>query len=255
MKIYNADCLAILPTLEDKSVDLIIADLPYGEIQCEWDNQIDLQKLWSQFVRVLKTDKSPVLFFGSLKFGMLLINSKPKWFRYELIWDKVITGSFMNVNRMPCRSHEYVFVFSKKGTVYNRIDAFVEGAKAFEYIYTDDKMYNNQCFGKVNKPKHNSIQQANHRAVPSIISVKKLRGHNGSTHPTEKPIELYKWLIERYSNERDLVLDPTCGSFNSGVTSLQLNRDYIGIEMNKEYFNKYSTKLYDASSNEIGTTS
>ena len=231
----KGDCLELMKDLSNNSIDLFICDLPYGCITskaCEWDIKIDLVEFWIQVKRLAKNDKTPVLMFCNMKFAVDLITSNPKWFRYELIWSKERGVSFLLSNKMPMKSHELILVFSKKGANYNIIKEFIEGKPAVNMKIKEghitSRTYNykqkNDFIGK-------SVE--NYRCPLSVISVK----IEHKKHPTAKPIELYDWLIKRYSNEGDTILDPTAGSFNSGHSALGLNRNYIGMEMNEEFYN------------------
>jgi len=255
LKLFNADCLEQMKSIPDKSVDLIICDLPYGILNfgngkekilnhdksdkpdnrkggvvggCSWDIKIDIDLFWKQVKRIRKNDHTPCLHFCSTKFGNDLINSNPTEFRYDLVWNKKRGVGFLSANKKPMSAHEMIYVFSKKGAKYNRID--IEGEPYLK------KSKNEIC--EQNGVKRIEGKNEGTRCVISVIEQYNTAGHNGKQHPTAKPVELYKWLIERYSNEGDTVLDPTFGSCNSGRVCQELKRNYIGIEMNKEFFDK-----------------
>jgi site-specific DNA-methyltransferase (adenine-specific) len=237
MNVINGDCLEVMKTLPDKSIDLFICDLPYGclsrssigalaekkgffsgnSVGCAWDIKLDLNAFWTQVKRLCKDDHTPVLMFCNTKFGNDLINSNPDWFRYDLVWNKMRGVSFLSANKMPMRSHELVYVFSKKGATYCRKD--IEGDNT----------------GK--------------RCALSVIEMVGKLGKGN--HPTAKPVELYKWLIERYSKKDDCVLDPTFGSGNSGRASAELERKYIGIEKDEKFFEKFKSTLDTNVSNPV----
>jgi site-specific DNA-methyltransferase (adenine-specific) len=247
-----------MKSLPDKSIDLFVCDLPFGCLTnekgamptgrnthgicnagCVWDVKINLVELWREIERLCRNEHTPVIMFCNARFGAELIHSKPDWFRYDLILDKEVGVSFLSANKMPLRSHELIYVFAKKSAFYKRIDEYREGMPA--------------KFRKPSKPRTNRllthtesisqpdyIQEENRRCVLSIIHdrlVKKKR------HPTAKSIPLYRWLIERYSNEGDTVLDPTAGSFNSGRACAELNRSYIGIEKDEKFFNENKIEM------------
>lgn len=201
---------------------------------CEWDIKINLSEFWSQVRRLSRNEHTPVLMFCSAKFGVELVNSNPDWFRYDLILDKEVGVSFLSANKMPLRSHELIYVFAKKSAFYKRIDEFREGMPSKSR--------------KPSKPRKNGLlshtegisqpdytQSENRRCSLSIIHDRLVKN---KPHPTAKSVAIYKWLIERYSNEGDTVLDPTAGSFNSGRACLELNRSYIGIEKDEKFFNE-----------------
>ena len=238
-----------MKTLPDKSVDLFLCDLPYGclaggagkekkkrtsgtlvEGGCPWDIKIDLVAFWVEVKRLCRNDKTPVLMFCNTKFGFDLYNSNPTWFRYDLVWKKPAGTSILLSNKMPLKSHEMIYVFSKKGANYNRIDAPVEAKKAY---VRKNKEFKSNTLGTIQEAGINQ-KSDNTRCSLSFIEFPIIRS---KIHPTCKSVELYKWLIERYSNEFDTVLDPTAGSFNSGRACLELNRHYIGMEMDEKFYN------------------
>lgn len=247
MELLHGDCLELMKTLPDKSVDLFLCDLPYGCLTnnanatrkrfvngkdtgttithqviggCAWDIPIDLAQFWTQVKRLCKNDHTPVLMFCSTKFGFELINSNPDWFRYDLVWSKPNAVGFLSANKMPMRSHEMIYVFSKKGANYTRID--VEGD------------HHNAQFIVADCPPHKT--EAGRRCVKSVVDISNKKTKGG--HPTQKPSELYEWLITRYSKEGDTVLDPTAGSFASVFTAHALGRKAIGIEKDKTFYDK-----------------
>lgn len=243
----NGDCLELMKTLPDNSIDLFLCDLPYGCLKTQgkeknkegnfyyvnnWDTKIDLEKFWIEVRRLCKNDKTPILMFCNTRFGIDLIQSNPEWFRYDLVWSKGSGTNFLLSGRMPMPSHEMIYVFSKKGAYYKKIDHEVEGKEA--YIDTRDYQRTGNCYGKDIVRKERK-QDEGKRCPISVINHKVKQDKR---HPTAKPIDLLKWLIERYSNEGDTVLDPTAGSFNSGRACVELKRNYIGIEMDKDFYDK-----------------
>ena len=253
--LHNADCLEVLKDIPDKSVDLIICDLPYGCLHperkrdttkwydsagqargsCAWDIKIDLEAFWKEVKRVRKSDSTPTLHFCTTKFGIDLINSNPSEFRYDLVWNKQRGVSFLSANKMPMRSHEMIYVFSKKGASYIRKDITgdfprVGGGKSGK------KQYGNKGLSE-----NYNVDNTGKRCALSVIPVKNSPGKG--KHPTEKPKDLYKWLIERYSKPGDTILDPTAGSFNSCIVANEMGRHAIGIEMDKGFFDKACVKM------------
>ena len=242
------DCLKVMATLPDKSVDCFVCDLPYGQLHttplpsqshekygnspnkviggCPWDIKINLDDFWKQVKRLAKNDHTPVIMFCNTKFGVELINSNPKWFRYDLVWNKMRGVSFLSANKMPMKAHEMIYVFSKKGAFYNRID--VEGKPYFK----KSKNQTNEQYGVERVEGDNKGT----RCALSVISAYGTAGHRGGIHPTAKPIELYKWLLSRYCPKDGLVLDPTAGSFNSVLAAKSLGFKSIGIEMNNSFY-------------------
>ena len=248
------DCLQYMKTLPDASVDCFICDLPYGCLTgggitkketaekygrkgtegisgCTWDIKLDLDAFWEQIRRLRKNDNSPCIMFCTTKFGFELYNSNPKEFRYDLVWDKQRGVSFLSANKMPMRSHEMIYVFAKSGAYYNRVD--VKGDfLPYAFKATEE--------GQPRAGKNSRTATQNDGTTRCVLSViqtpnKTLRK---SAHPTEKPMELYKFLIERYCPPGGTILDPTAGSFNSCFAGMELDRHCIGIEKDEGFYNK-----------------
>lgn len=248
-QIFNADCLEKMKDISSNSVDLILCDLPFGCLtnrkdtgtileeqiieDCAWDVKINLEKFWEQVKRIRKNDHSPCLHFTTTKYGFELWESNPKEFRYDLVWDKGRGVSFLQANKMPMRSHEMIYVFSKAGAYYNRVDISGDFPKWQREKSGSSRQYKTQKI---------SINEGGDgkRCVLSVIENPTSSKKGG--HPTEKPIELYKFLIERYCPEGGTVLDPTFGSGNSGLAARELKRNYIGIEKDKSFFEKFRLK-------------
>jgi site-specific DNA-methyltransferase (adenine-specific) len=244
-----------MKALPDKSIDLFLCDLPYGCLTggagkekakrnaegdggvmgCKWDIPIDLAAFWVQVKRLCKNDHTPVLMFCTTKFGVELIKSNPDWFRYDLVWNKIRGVSFLMANKMPMRSHEMIYVFSKKGANYTRIDRDAEGT---EVRRNKEGKVNPSGTYNGGKPivGIDMVYPAGKRCPVSIIDAmtKAARGQ----HPTQKPDDLYEWLITRYSKEGDTILDPTAGSFASCFTAQRLGRNAIGMEKDEGFYNK-----------------
>lgn len=266
--LYHGDCLQVMKELPAQSVDLIICDLPYGCLSggyrstgihpqtthpdqksgkvvsiapCSWDVKINLEEFWKEIRRIRKNDHSPCIHFCTTKFGFDLINSNPAEFRHDLVWNKQRGVSFLSANKMPMRSHEMIYVFSKAGAFYHRIDEDVPGKKK----RTDniEAPIKDNVYNSTHSKLHCSTGADEDKAcVLSVINMKKV-GTTKNTHPTEKLNSLYQWLIERYCPVGGTVLDPTFGSGNSVFTAYESGRNAIGIEMNEEFFNKAVERL------------
>lgn len=260
ISLYNGDCLEVMKDLSGASIDLILCDLPYGCLHperkrdttkwydsprqgCAWDIALDLEAFWEQVKRVRKQDNTPTLHFCTTRFGYDLIESNKKEFRYDLVWDKQRGVSFLSANKMPMRSHEMVYVFSKTGAYYNRMDISGNFKEHKQYgIAKSDSTYGVVNRKKpITRPIGTITSTADKRCVLSVI-------HNPTSptkggHPTEKPIELYKFLIERYCPPGGTVLDPTFGSGNSAAAAQSLGRNYIGIEKDKGFYDKAVKRL------------
>ena len=242
------------------SIDLIICDLPYGclannrkgkrvgplkdpnnpnsnivieDKPCAWDVKIDLDAFWKEVKRIRRNEHSPTIHFCTTKFGYDLIKSNEKEFRYDLVWTKTNAVGFLSANKMPMRSHEMMYVFSKAGAYYERKD--IRG----NFPAGGGGARENAQFIVADCPTHTT--EAGRRCVKSYVEVANKKSKGG--HPTAKPIELYKWLIERFCPPNGTVLDPTFGSCNSGMASEELGRAYIGIEKDTAFFNKAVEKL------------
>ena len=261
MELHNGDCLEIMKSIPDKSVDLIICDLPYGCLTggggqekskrqtagdkgviagCPWDVKIDLPSFWEQVKRIRKSDKSPCLQFCTTKFGFELGASNPAEFRYDLVWDKQRGVSFLTANKMPMRSHEMIYVFSKAGAFYKRKD--IESDKS-AWEKDPNSVRKQQVYTNEIK-RTTSRGEAGKRCALSVLDIKQKASYQmKGGHPTEKPVDLYKFLLERYCPAGGTVLDPTFGSGNSGKAAKELGLKYIGIEKDEAFFKKAKSIL------------
>ena len=236
MKLLNGDCLELLNDVDDKSVDMILCDLPYGQTHNKWDSVIPLDKLWKQYKRVIK-DNGCIALFGQGMFTADLMYSNKKWWKYNLIWDKVLTNGFLNANRMPLRSHEDITIFYNKPPTYN--PQKVLGKK--NHTKGKVKQIKNNNYGKHNFV-DNSDELGNMKHPKSILTFSKTHP-SIMLHPTEKPVEVCEWLIKSYTNEGDVVLDNCMGSGTTGVACENTNRKFIGMELNKEYFEQAVNRI------------
>jgi site-specific DNA-methyltransferase (adenine-specific) len=258
LQLLHGDCLELMKTLPDKSIDLFVCDLPYGCLTggagkekakrnasgdggvmgCVWDVPIDLDLFWVQVKRLCKNDHTPVLMFCTAKFGYELIKSNEDWFRYDLVWSKSRAVGFLLANKMPMRSHELIYVFSKKGANYTRVDIEVEGAKEWKQFGKPvvSGTYSLVRENAVVRPVGTITSKAGVRCVKSVIETLNAKGKG--KHPTQKPDDLYEWLITRYSKEGDTILDPTAGSFASCFVAKKMGRNAIGMEMDDKFYEK-----------------
>jgi site-specific DNA-methyltransferase (adenine-specific) len=244
--ILNGDCLELMKDIPDKSINLVLCDLPYGVLNrnnpsSKWDSIIPFEPLWEQYRRITKPNAAIVLFAQGM-FTAKLMMSNPKWWRYNLVWDKVLKNGFLNANRQPLRQHEDICVFSSGQTTYNPQMVKCEPHKRNHGYGSMGKQVNN-CYGSfVSTPTIIS----NEKFPTSIISVPKQHIKGKSYHPTEKPVALLEYLIKTYSNENDVVLDNTCGSGSTCVAAVLTERKFIGIEMDENYFNIACDRIEDA---------
>ena len=231
IKLFCGDCLNEMKNIEDKSVNLILCDLPYGSTSCSWDIIIPFDKLWDEYNRVL-TDNGIVVLFSSGFFTIDLINSNRKDFKYKLIWKKNVPTGMSSAKYRPMKYYEEICVFYKKVGTYNpQMKPRVGVGKA---CYN----YDHYC-GESNHVEYKKVKKRYDPDLvqPSdVLEFNVVPNRNGKVHPTQKPIELLEWLINTYSNENDLVLDNTMGSGSTGVACKNLNRDFIGIEKDEKYF-------------------
>jgi site-specific DNA-methyltransferase (adenine-specific) len=203
-----------------------------GVFGCSWDIPLNLDLFWEQVKRLAKNDHTPVLMFCNARFGFELYNSNPKWFRYDLIWNKQRGVGFLCANKQPLRSHELIYVFAKKGAYYKRVDT--EGKPYFK----KSKEETSEQYGV----KRTEGDNKRTRCVMSVVDCLNSAGHHRKgkvgNHPTQKPAELYEWLLKRYCPEKGCMLDPTAGSFTSVFVADKMGLEAIGIEKNEAFYNK-----------------
>ena len=230
IKLYNNDCLKILPTLPDHSIDMVLADLPYGTTRNRWDSIIPMDQLWKQYTRLLKVG-GVVALFGDEPFSSKLRLSNPKWYRYDWYWTKNNATGFLNANRMPLKRVETISIFYPKLPLYNP-------QKEIGY-----KPYNSMTGAKTkNYGKFKRIKTVNDgsRYPTNVLTFNKV---SKTIHPTQKPVDLLEYLIKTYTNEGMTVLDNVMGSGSTGVACKNLNRSFIGIEKDPDYFKLAKERL------------
>jgi site-specific DNA-methyltransferase (adenine-specific) len=232
--LHLGDCLEILPTLPDKSINLIACDLPYGTTRNKWDVVIPLAPLWAEYERIL-TPGGNIVLTGTQPFITTLINSNPGWFRYDLVWDKKITTGFLNANRRPLRRHETILVFYPRLGTYNPQMTPGEFRKKGPRAQTPSYGY----FGQADATRTYS---ARHPTSVIEVSSANRRGKAGD-HPTEKPVALMDWIIKTYSNPGDTVLDNAMGSGTTGIAAVTLGRPFIGMELDPGYYTRAQERI------------
>ena len=255
VKLYKGDCLEKMKETSDSSVDLILADLPYGTTDrngkggsrvYKWDSVIPLDKLWEQYKRILKRNGSVVL-TADQPFTSQLVLSNLEWFKYEWIWKKSRTTGFFHANYRPMKCTEDILVFSEGGAasasaksvkgnmVYNPQGLIEKRVKKRNSRARLGKMLGNESFvGKNNKGLGNSEYEQKWTNYPSEIL--EFAIETGTPHPTQKPVPLMEYLIRTYSNEGEIVLDNTMGSGTTGIAAIKSERNFIGIEKEQEFF-------------------
>ena len=231
----QGDCLEVMKDIPDKSIDMILCDLPYGTTASSWDKIIDSDKLWNEYERIIK-DNGAIVLFASGLFTNKLINSNDKLYRYKWIWFKTKRGNFVNAKNRPMTSYEEICVFSKGATANGskiKMKYFPQGLKPI-YKINNDK--SGSRFGTMagKRPSHKQITIQEWTNYP--FDVLQFDSVGKPIHPTEKPIELLKYLIKTYTNENDTVLDNCMGSGSTGVACINTNRNFIGIELDEKYF-------------------
>ena len=228
-EILLGDCLELMKDIPNGSIDMILCDLPYGTTQNKWDVIIPLDKLWEQYERIIK-DNGMICLTSAEPFTSTLITSNKKLFKYDLIWDKKLSSGFLNAKRMPLRRHEQILCFYKKLPIYN--PEMVTRGKVRKKGITTETGKHTSNYGKF----ENSVVENNEYYPTSIIEVSNAN-RKDKLHPTEKPLELFEYLIKTYTNENDLVLDNTAGSCTTAIAALNTNRNYICIEQEERYYN------------------
>ena len=223
----NADCFDVFPFIEDKSIDAIICDLPYGMTKNNWDSVLPIDKLWKEYNRIIK-DNGAIILFGNQPFSSTLIVSNLKMFRYSLVWEKNKFSDFLNAKRKPMKTNEDILIFYKKQPTYNIQYWYGEPYKRWNTQEAVDKQTN---YGN---HKLNVSESKDGKRLPTTVL--KFNRVERPSHPTEKPVELLEWLIKSYTNEGDMVLDNTMGSGTCGLASIKNNRKFIGIEKEKQYY-------------------
>ncbi|MFE6708714.1 DNA-methyltransferase [Bacillus thuringiensis] len=228
-QVFNMDCLEGMKMIEDKTIDLILCDLPYGTTSCRWDEIIPFDLLWEQYERIIK-DNGAILLTASQPFTTKLIASNMKLFRYEWIWKKGNhTTGFPNANRMPLKNHENVLVFYKKLPKYYPQDLIL-----LDKPIQKKEIRNLKIFGKKNNESLNKVYVKKYTNYPkSIINFPR---DSKTFHPTQKPVALFEYLIKTYTTEGETVLDNCMGSFTTAIACINTKRNYIGFEMDEEYW-------------------
>lgn len=236
-KLILGETIEEMLKLPDKSIDMILCDLPYGTTQCKWDSIIPFDKLWVQYQRIIKSNGAIVL-TASQPFTSNLVMSNPKLFRYSLVWEKSKSTGYLNSKKMPMRSHEDILVFYKNLPTYN--PQMVEGlpydkgtANRPTEVYREQK-------GEIHVKNESGL-----RYPRSVQYFKTAESEGKVYHPTQKPIKLMEWLIKTYSNENDIILDNCIGVGTTAIAAIKTNRKYIGIEIDEKYFNIAQRRVDD----------
>ena len=237
-KLIQGDCLVEMKNIPDKSIDMILCDLPYGTTACKWDTVIPFVPLWEQYERIIK-DNGAIVLTASQPFTSALVMSNPKMYRHQWVWNKNNSAGFAFVKIKPFAICEDVLVFGKKGVNYFP-QMEVRGEPRLKGGYSSKASENYTIIPS--KSKSNTYYPKNLINISSASQV-------GKIHPTQKPVALFEYLIKTYTNEGDMVLDNCMGSGTTGVACKNLNRNFIGIELDPTYF-----KIAEKRINEVPIT-
>ena len=236
----QGDCLELMKDIPDGSVDAIITDPPYGTTACKWDSVIPFEPMWEQLNRIIKPNGAIVL-FGSEPFSSALRMSNIKNYKYDWVWDKNKGSNYATAKKMPLKTHEIISVFQqkinyfpqmRKGKMRNK-KSYSKGGGVYGNLKTDNKdNYNDDYF-------------------PTSILKFSNASQKGKVHPTQKPVDLLEYLIKTYTNDGETVLDFTMGSGSTGVAAKNLNRNFIGIELDEEYFEIAKKRIEEANNDQL----
>ena len=252
VKLYQGDCLEVMKGIPDRSVDMILCDLPYGTTACKWDTVIPFEPLWEHYHRVIK-DNGVIALFGSQPFSSLLVVSNIKDFREELVWLKNKPASGFKATQRHMKIHEQIEVFAPSAKhTYNPQKWLVEDKEFITQrkTFKDNEYIGNRIYGATTRTRKPDTGERN---PISIVSCRvPFTPQNSKTysddvelryHPTQKPVALLEYLIKTYTDEGDLVLDNCMGSGSTGVAAVNTNRNFIGIELDDEYFKTASDRI------------
>lgn len=233
------DCLVGMRQIPDKSIDMILCDLPYGTTQNKWDTIIPLNPLWRQYERIVK-DNGAIVLTGCQPFTSQLIMSNPKLYRYELIWQKTTVTGHLNAKKMPMRAHENILVFYKKLPTYN--PQMTTGHK--RKISTARHKRNSKKSTNYNDYELSSYDST--ERYPRSVMTYATDKQKSVIHPTQKPVALFEYLIKTYTNEGEVVFDGCSGSGTTAVAAINTNRKFLCMEKEKEYFDKSVERIMKA---------
>lgn len=237
-RIYQRDCIEGMRMIPDKSIDMILCDLPYGTTRNKWDSVIDLDSLWEQYERVIK-DNGAIVLTAQTPFDKVLGASNIKLLKYEWIWEKDTPTGHLNAKKMPMKAHENILIFYKKLPTYNA--QMTTGHKPMNTSYGTSKVNNN--YGKF-QPQATTDKRTV-RYPRSVQKFNKPNNNGQNLHPTQKPVALFEYLIRTYTNDNEIILDNCMGSGTTAVATLQVGggRKFIGFETESEYIEIANKRL------------
>ncbi len=235
IELLHGDCLELMKDIPDKSIDMILCDLPYGTTACKWDVIIPFEPLWKEYKRIIK-DRGCIALFGSEPFSSYLRISNIKQYKYDWIWDKKKGGNIMNLKQQPYKVHEIISVFAG-GNYYP--------------IMTDQKPRTGKTYsaGEANGIENYGDLRHYNKKYPKSIIDESNANQKGKQHPTQKPTKLLEYLIKTYTLEGETVLDNCMGSGSTGVACINTNRNFIGIEKDDKYFDIAKKRIKEAEQN------
>lgn len=250
-KLLHGDCLELMKKIPDKSIDMILCDLPYGTTACKWDTIIPFGQMWKQYERIVK-DNVAIVLFCQQPFTSFLVSSNVELFKYMLYWRKSRPSGFTNAKLKPLKDIEEIAIFSKGKTANgskNNMKYFPQGIVKSDIEWSRPQTYLNGDKGvspaRKNSKLNRTIEFTNYpRQILDFANSNK-----DLLHPTQKPVDLLEWLIKTYTNENELVLDNCMGSGSTGVACLNTNRNFIGIELDKNYFDIAKDRIESISNN------
>lgn len=243
-KVTQGDCLEVMREIADKSVDMILCDLPYGTTACKWDTVIPFEPLWAEYERIIK-DNGAIVLTASQPFTSTLVSSKLSLFKYEWIWEKSRTVGFLNAKNAPLKKHESVLVFSKGVTANGskrNMKYFPQGLVEVNEVRKSVKQSGDNIVGI--RPSRSGDYVAKYRGYPT--SILRVNNEPKQVHPTQKPVALFEYLIRTYTNEGEVVLDNCLGSGTTAVAAINTGRQFIGIEREQEYVDIANKRIADA---------
>jgi len=245
--LHCGDCLEVMPSIADKSVDMILCDLPYGTTACKWDTIIPFEPLWEQYKRIIK-DNGAIVLTASQPFTSALVMSNPKMFKVAIVWNKKKAGNFVQGNIQPLKIHEDVLIFYSKQPTYNPQKTLLDkpqkvrnGAK--------NRQDRKEAGGFGGTVIYSDKFEADKKLPTTIVEISKDNYGKNVFHPTQKPVALFEYLIKTYTNEGDTVLDNCAGSGTTGVACKNLKRNCILIEKDEQYYKIAKRRIENTTEN------
>lgn len=238
IRLECGDCLEKMKDIEDKSIDAIICDPPFGTISCKWDNIIPFDELWKEYNRIIK-DNGAIVLFCQQPFTSNLISSNIKYFKYMLYWEKSRPSGYVNAKLKPLKNVEEIAIFSKGTTANGSKNNMIynpQNLKEVNIKWHRPKKYGNGKGVNTTRKSNKTERDIKYGNYPRQI-LKFSNSNHKMLHPTQKPVDLLEYLIKTYTNEGETVLDNTMGSGSTGVACVNINRKFIGIELDENYFN------------------